>query len=229
MRFWTASATRAPSISGLARVGEKDGGLECGERGTSIPGRQLDEVVERVGRERHAERSHPSLGVDDRELQQTSDLLGFEGLETEEETPRDQRADEAVVRILGGRADQGDRAVLDRRQEDLLLRLVPAMDLVDEQDRPEERRLGVIHHPASVRDAGADRGELLEVGADRHREQVGQGGLPGARGTPQDRGGQVPTVDQLREGLAFSEKVVMSDELLEIARTHPRRKRSIHN
>ena len=39
-------------------------------------------------------------------------------------------------RILGGRADQPDVARLDVRQESVLLRLVEAMNLVDEDDRP---------------------------------------------------------------------------------------------
>ena len=46
---------------------------------------------------------------------------------------RQQRADDLERRILGGRADERQRAVLDVRQEGVLLRLVEAMHLVEEQ------------------------------------------------------------------------------------------------
>ena len=217
-----------PVDHGLAGVGEQDGGLESGERRSRISRGQLDEVIERVVGERDAERTHPALCIDDGELEEHADLIGLERLETKKEAPRDQRADEAVVRVLGGGADQGDRPVFDRRQEDLLLRLVPTVDLVDEQDRSEQRRLRMVHHAPRVRDTGAHRGELLEVGADRHREQVRERGLPGAGRTPQDDGGKVTAVDQLRERLALTEEMVVPDEFLEVARAHARREWSIH-
>ncbi len=213
---------------GLAGVGEQDGGLERRQRRSGVARGELDEVIQRVVGERDAERPHPALRIDHGELEEHTDLIRLERLEAEEQTPRDQRTDEAVVRVLRRRADQRDRAVLDRRQEDLLLRLVPTVDLVDEQDGAEERRLGVVHHAPRVRHAGAHRGELLEIGPHRDREEVGERGLPGARGAPQDHGGEVPAIDQLGERLALSEEVVMSDELLEVARAHARRERSIH-
>ena len=193
-----------------------------------VPGGQLHEVVKSVVRERHAERAHPSLGIDHGELQEAADLLGLERLEAQEQAPGQERAHQAVVRVLGGGADQRDRAVLDRGEQDLLLRLVPPVDLVDEQDRSKQRRLRVIHHAARVRDAGAHRRELLEVRADRDGEQMGQCRLPRPGWTPQDRRGKVATVDQLGERLPLTEEVVMPDELLEVARAHPRRERSIH-
>ena len=48
---------------------------------------------------------------------------------------RQQRRVDLEVRVLGGRADQRDHALLDRRQQRVLLRLVEAVDLVEEQDR----------------------------------------------------------------------------------------------
>jgi hypothetical protein len=44
------------------------------------------------------------------------------------------------VRVLGRRADQRQRPLLDRRQERVLLRLVEAVDLVEEEDRPPPMR-----------------------------------------------------------------------------------------
>ena len=47
---------------------------------------------------------------------------------------RDQGFDNFKVGILGGRSDEGDRAILDVRQERVLLGFVPAMDFVHEED-----------------------------------------------------------------------------------------------
>ena len=54
---------------------------------------------------------------------------------------RQQRADHFERRVLGGRADEHEQARFDVRQERVLLRLVEAMHLVDEQDgRPARLR-----------------------------------------------------------------------------------------
>ena len=61
--------------------------------------------------------------------------------------------------------------VLDRRQQRVLLRLVEAVDLVEEEDRPLPVRAEPLararEHPAHVGDRGRHRRELLERGARR--------------------------------------------------------------
>ena len=54
-------------------------------------------------------------------------------LQAPDAQPRQQRRVDLEVRVLGGGADQRDRAVLDVGQQRVLLRLVEAVDLVDEQ------------------------------------------------------------------------------------------------
>ena len=49
--------------------------------------------------------------------------------------PRQQRVVQFKRRILGGRADEGDSAVLDVRQERILLRFIETMHLVNEDRR----------------------------------------------------------------------------------------------
>ena len=58
-----------------------------------------------------------------------------ERLEAEHLAAREERRVHRERRVLGRRADEGDRPVLDVRQERVLLRLVEAVDLVDEDDR----------------------------------------------------------------------------------------------
>ena len=67
-------------------------------------------------------------------MQQRDDLRLGERLEDVDAAAREQRGDEFEGRILGGGADQADVAALDVGQEGVLLRLVEAMDLVDEDD-----------------------------------------------------------------------------------------------
>ena len=75
-----------------------------------------------------------------------------------------QRRVDLEVRVLGGRADQGDEPLLDRRQERVLLRLVEAVDLVEEEDRarPLRRRAG----------RGRGRSPRARQPPSRHRRQL---------------------------------------------------------
>ena len=63
------------------------------------------------------------------------DLLVGQRLERVELHPRHQRRVDLEVRVLGRRPDQRHEPLLDRRQERVLLRLVEAVDLVEEEDR----------------------------------------------------------------------------------------------
>ena len=84
-----------------------------------------------------------------------------ERLQHEDLRARQQRGVHLERRVLGRRADQHDVAGLDARQEGVLLRLVEAVDLVDEDDRaPAGRRrrsLGRRHHLLDLLDAGRAR------------------------------------------------------------------------
>ena len=56
-------------------------------------------------------------------------------LELVHPSPREQRRVDLEVRVLGRRADQGQEPLLHGRQQRVLLRLVEAVDLVQEEDR----------------------------------------------------------------------------------------------
>ena len=62
-------------------------------------------------------------------------LLAVQVAQLKDPRPGDQRANDLKERILGGRTDEGDGAVLDVREQGVLLGLVPAVDLIHEQDR----------------------------------------------------------------------------------------------
>ena len=91
----------------------------------------------------------------------------------------EQRRDDLERGVLRRRPDEDDRAVLDVGEDDVLLGLVEAVDLVDEEDGA----LGVHGAPlpgglgdaAEVGDAGGDGGDGLEVGAGEAGDEVRQG------------------------------------------------------
>ena len=62
-------------------------------------------------------------------------LVLVERLERVDLRAREQRRVHLEVRVLGRRADQRDEPLLDRGQQRVLLRLVEAVDLVEEEDR----------------------------------------------------------------------------------------------
>ena len=82
------------------------------------------------------------LAALDRAAQQRLDVLGGQRAQLQHLRPRQQRGVDREVRVLGRRADQRDQALLDRRQQRVLLGLVEAVDLVEEQDRRRARRAG---------------------------------------------------------------------------------------
>ena len=105
--------------------------------------------------------------------------------------------------------------------EDVLLRLRPPVDLVDEQHRPEEPVPGLLDHLASVGHARGDRRQLDQVGADRVGEQVRERRLPRSGRPPQDDRGEVATLQQLGERLPGTDQMGLPDEFLEGSGPHP--------
>ena len=104
-----------------------------------------------------------------------ADLVVAERLQHEHARAREQRRVHLERRVLGRRADQRDRAVLDVRQHRVLLRFVEAVDLVDEQHGAlpgalELRRVG--DDAPQIRYAGAHRRERLEVRAGRRARSL---------------------------------------------------------
>ena len=67
-------------------------------------------------------------------LKEGDDLRFGERLQGVDAAAGEQRGVEFEGGVLGGGADQADGAALDVGQEGVLLRLVEAMDLVDEED-----------------------------------------------------------------------------------------------
>ncbi len=203
--------------------------LEHVERLARVAAREVDEVLERVLAERdaagRAERARQAaLPVVEGPPDDRGHLVVRQRLEPPDPQARQERGVHLEVGVLGRRPDEGDRAVLDVRQERVLLGLVEAVDLVDEQHRPalleREPLLRLGDHRADLDDARHDRGHGPELGADRVGEQAGERGLARPRRAPQQQAREVAPGDGAAERSALPDEVRLADELLERARTH---------
>ncbi len=175
--------------------------------------------------------SQAALLVVQRAFDQRAHVVVGERLEHEHARAREQRGVDLERRVLGRRADQRDGAVLDVRQHRVLLRLVEAVDLVDEQHGAPARGaqlLRVGHDAPQVGDAGADRGEPGEVRARLLRDDARERRLPGAGRPPQDHRRRLVGLDRAPQRAAGPDDLLLADELVERARPHPRGERLAH-
>ena len=156
-------------------------------------------------------------------LQERFERLMAEPFQHQHLGPRQQGRVEREGRILRGRADQRDRAVLHHRQKAVLLGAVEAVDLVDEQERPAARLTpgtGLLERLLQVGDAGEDRRHLDELEPCLVGQQAGDGGLAGPGRPPQDHRADMPRGEHARQGTLWPEQMVLADDAIEALRPH---------
>ena len=68
-------------------------------------------------------------------LEKGNTLLFCDFLECINPSPRNESIIDRETRVLGRRADERDDSFFDEREQDILLRLHPAMNLIEEEDR----------------------------------------------------------------------------------------------
>ena len=149
-------------------------------------------------------------------------------MELEHPATTDQRAVDREERILRRCTNENHDAVLDVRQQDVLLGLVEAVDLVDEQQRlvaaHAQSVAGCVEHFAQILHAAGDGAQLDELRPAGLRQQMGERRLAGARRTVEQDRAQPIGREQSAEQLAFAEEVLLAGELLERSGPHPRGK-----
>jgi hypothetical protein len=111
------------------------------------------------------------------------------------------------------------------RQQRILLRLVEAVDLVDEQDAAAalegQALLGARDRRPHLGDAGHDGREGVELSADRVGQEPRQRGLAGARRAPQEQRREMTAGDGPAERAALADELLLADELVEVPWAHP--------
>ena len=166
----------------------------------------------------------PCASSRERALEELDEVVDLERLEAEHLAAREERRVDGEARVLRRRADDDDRAVLDVRQERVLLRLVEAVDLVDEDDRPLAlegqaiaRRGDDLAQLADAPEHGAERDEVrLRRSGDDARERR----LAAPRRAPEDHRAHAVGGDRLGQERLRPEHVLLADEVGERLRPH---------
>ena len=104
------------------------------------------------------------------------------------------------------------------------MRLVEAVNLVDEEHRALVPELGVgaglFDLGADLRDVGLHSVESLEAGSGRVGHHPGEGGFPGAGWAVEDERGEAIRLDGAAEEFALAEDVLLAGNLGEREGTH---------
>src|SRR6266851_4784275 len=178
----------------------------------------------------NSRRAQATLGIAKRSPQQRNYLLLCQADQRIHPASRQQRGIDLERRVLRRRSDQPDRPALDIRQKRILLGLVEAVNLVDEQDgaRPEPSRLLCLHHHLlDLFDPGEHSRKLDEARLSLLRNDLRERRLPGPRRTPEDHRDRVIALNGQPQRLARRQQMLLPDVLLQRARSHPLRQRSL--
>ena len=224
----------------VIRVARRSAGLGGDHQGgrlqrvEGVPGvavGPVDQVGQGVVVKGQAPAAEAPLGVGQGPGDDQLEVAGAQRLQPEQQRAAHQGRVHGEERVLGGRPDQHHRAVLDPGQQGVLLALVEAVDLVDEQDAPApqgaEPLAGRGQQRPHVLDPGAGRRQLLEMGPGGLGDDVGQGGLPRPGRPPQDHRPQLVGLDQRPQRALGPEHVPLPDELLKGPWPHPRGQRRV--
>ena len=203
-------------------------GLEVGQRPTRVTPGQAYEVgagvVVELGRRRASPRSSVERLVD-----HLGHVVVGQRLQAQQQAAREQRADDREERVLRGRGDEGHPAVLDAGQQRVLLGLGEAVHLVDEEHRllPAAGQLGpgAVDGGPHLLDACRDRRDLDEAPAGLLADDRGDGGLAGAGRPPQQQRHRLVALDQAAQRRPGGAQLLLADELVDRARSHPDRQR----
>ena len=208
----------------VAAGGLGGGHLEQVQGGAGVARGELGEAGERLVVDLDPQRAETQLAVVQGPAQQRHDVGLGERLQHHHPAARQQRRVQLERRVLGGRPHQHDVAPLDVGEEGVLLRLVEAVDLVDEDQRAPPPRLaqpgGVDHHRLDLLDPRGHRRERHELEVGLPRDDQGEGGLAAPRRPPEDERRHPVAADGLAEEAPLPHHRALPQHLVEGPRAH---------
>ena len=158
-------------------------------------------------------------GAIPRPLEKLPQFLGGEAFQDIYRGAREQGGVHFEGGIFRGGADEGEQALLDVGQEGILLGLVEAMHLVDEEQgtaaRPSQRQLRLGHRLADVLDPRENGGQGDELGVEGVGHQPRQRGLAHPRRPPEDHRMRLARLEGQTQRLAGTEQVGLPDHLIQ--------------
>ncbi len=203
--------------------------LQRVEQAARVAVRDLDQVLERPILETHTPATIAALGIGESGQGRGAQVIVTKCVQLEHPRAGHESLVHLEEGVLGGGAYQDDRAVFDVWQQGVLLGLVPAVYLIDEQDG-----LAVVQLPLAL---GRLDGVAYRLHARQHRvdgQEPGLGGvgydarqcrLAGARRTREYYRRQPVALYGAAQQAARADDVVLAYEFIEPARPHPVRQR----
>ena len=206
------------------RGGGTHGDLEGGQRVSSIAIADFREELPGVRIQLRGDGAIAALLVRQGAVKQHARLVGRQGLQLEYERTARQRGVDEHRRVVRRGADQDDGAVLDVRQQDVLLGFVEPVDFVHEENRAHAAELvaGAVADLPDLGDVRDDAGAPDEIPLRRLGDDFGQRRLAAAGRSVEDDVRQAVRLDDAAEKFAFAEDVALADDFVQGTRTHPR-------
>ncbi len=174
---------------------------------------------------RHVQLAVAAFGIGQRLARDREEICLGERLELEDAATADERLVDLKIRVLGGRADQDHRAVLDPRQQRVLLGFVEAVHFVYKEDGALPELAAAILRGgdgrADVGDAGQHRVDGDEVRPRGVGDDARQRGLAGAGRPVEDHRAELVGLNRATQEAAWPHDVLLADELVQRARPHP--------
>ena len=220
----------ALGVADVLRLGDRESGLQNVQRLSRVAGGEPHQKLERTVGECHAAfrpkiAAETAFHVGERPPDERCDLVVGERLQAVYAESREQRRVDLEVGVLGGRPDEGHRAVLDMGQERVLLRLVETVYLIDEQQRLRAVEAEPLARFGDDRpdfgDAAHDGGDCDEASGYRLRQHTGKARLAASGRPPQEYRSEVALLEGSPEGSAFADEVLVAHDLIESPRAHP--------
>ena len=164
-------------------------------------------------------RPEPAFWIGRGPIDDLADLHVVQGAKDEHPGPRQQRGVHLERWVFGSRADQGDDPLLHEGQHGILLTLVEAMDLVDEQNGSLPRLCStqsrLLDVSPQVRHSGADRAQRDKVRRGDAGNQPGQRRFAAAGRTPEDHRPDAIFLDGATQLVLGSNQMLLTDELIQ--------------
>ena len=167
-----------------------------------------------------------ALLVDKRTVHELVDRAIRERLQAHHARPGQQCRIDLERRVLRGGAEQCDQPAFDMRKHRILLRLVEAMDLIDEEDGALSNTCALaraLDDRAQVGHAGCCCTHRLERGCSQRRDKHRHRRLAGTRWSPQDHRRNLTGIECAAQHTPLPQHVFLAHELVERPRPHARR------
>ena len=198
--------------------------IECRPR---ITIRNIRQKVNRILIHHHIVSRHTFDWIFQRPTDDCLNVFLRQRLQLKNPRPRKQSAVHLKVRILRRRPDQDQRTVFDKRQKVILLRLVEAMNLIDEKDCPPpvgaEVFLRSTDHIFQILLSRIGRIDLQKRSLRRIGNHMCQRRLARARRTVENDRTQTIRLDGTIKERPFSDHFLLTDNIVQRLGAHTRR------